>query len=54
MPAIGKILIISGVVLIIVGIGFMVSDKIPFIGRLPGDIMIKKSDLVSIFPSQLA
>ncbi|HNS79506.1 MAG: DUF2905 domain-containing protein [Syntrophorhabdus sp.] len=50
MPAIGKILIISGVVLIIVGIGFMVSDKIPFIGRLPGDIMIKKERFSFYFP----
>ncbi|MBS1233171.1 MAG: hypothetical protein H6R42_825, partial [Nitrospirae bacterium] len=40
MPAIGKMFIILGILLIIVGIAFMLGDKIPFIGKLPGDIMI--------------
>lgn len=42
MPAIGKMFIILGVILIIVGIAFVFGDKIPFLGKLPGDIMIKK------------
>jgi hypothetical protein len=50
MPAIGKMLIILGIVLIIVGIGFLFGDKIPFIGKLPGDILIKKERFSFYFP----
>jgi len=50
MPAIGKMFIILGILLIIVGIAFMLGDKIPFIGKLPGDIMIKKERFSFYFP----
>ena len=50
MPAIGKMLIILGIMLIIVGIGFVLGDKIPFLGKLPGDIMIKKERFSFYFP----
>jgi hypothetical protein len=35
----GRFLIIAGTVIIIVGLFFMLSDKIPF-GRLPGDFKV--------------
>jgi hypothetical protein len=50
MPGIGKMLIILGIILIIVGIGFLMGDKIPYIGKLPGDIMIKKERFSFYFP----
>ena len=50
MPALGKILIILGVVLVFVGLGFMFADKIPYIGRLPGDIYIKREKFSFYFP----
>ena len=50
MPAIGKMLIIAGIVLIIAGLAFMFADKIPFLGRLPGDIYIKKERFSFYFP----
>jgi hypothetical protein len=50
MPAVGKMLIILGVILIIAGIGFVLGDKIPLIGKLPGDIMIKKERFSFYFP----
>jgi hypothetical protein len=50
MPAIGKMLIILGIILIMVGIGFLFGDKIPFIGKLPGDILIKKERFSFYFP----
>ncbi len=50
MPAIGKMLVILGIILIIVGIGFLFGDKIPFIGKLPGDILIKKERFNFYFP----
>jgi hypothetical protein len=50
MPAIGKMLIIAGVVLIVTGLAFMFADKIPFLGRLPGDISIQKERFSFYFP----
>jgi hypothetical protein len=50
MPAIGKMLIILGIILIIAGIGFLFGDKILFIGKLPGDILIKKERFSFYFP----
>ncbi len=50
MPAIGKMLVILGIILIIVGIGFFFGDKIPFIGKLPGDILIKNERFSFYFP----
>jgi hypothetical protein len=46
----GKILIIGGIILIAAGFLFFFSDKIPFIGRLPGDIIIKKKNFTFYFP----
>jgi len=50
MPAMGKMLIFAGVVLIAMGLAFMFADKIPFLGRLPGDIYIKKERFSFYFP----
>jgi hypothetical protein len=50
VPALGKMLVILGVVLVVVGLGFMFADKIPYIGRLPGDIYIKREKFSFYFP----
>ena len=49
-PSIGKILIILGVVIILVGIVVLYANRIPYIGRLPGDIYIKRDNFVFYFP----
>lgn len=46
----GKTIIIFGAVLIIVGLVIMISPKIPFLGKLPGDILIKKDGFTFYFP----
>ena len=46
----GKILIIFGGILILLGIFFLFGDKIPFLGKLPGDIIIKKKNFTFYFP----
>jgi hypothetical protein len=50
MISFGKMLIILGVVLL--GVGFLVTlfDKIPFLGKLPGDIHVKKDNFHFYFP----
>ncbi len=50
MPAMGKLFIILGIVMIIIGLGFIFGDKIPYIGRLPGDISIKRENFSFYFP----
>jgi hypothetical protein len=50
MPAIGRALIIIGIFLIIIGLAFVFGDKIPFLGRLPGDIYVKKERFSFYFP----
>ncbi|MEN6331634.1 MAG: DUF2905 domain-containing protein [Smithella sp.] len=46
----GRILIILGIILIVVGLAFLFADKIPFFGKLPGDIYIKKERFSFYFP----
>jgi hypothetical protein len=50
MNDIGKILVISGVILLILGGIFLLAGKVPWIGRLPGDIMIKRGNFSFYFP----
>lgn len=47
---IGKLLIVLGVVVIAVGLLFMLSDKIPWLGRLPGDIVVRRKNFTFYFP----
>ncbi len=50
MQPFGKMLILLG--LVIVGIGLLLTffDRVPFLGRLPGDISIKRENLSFHFP----
>ena len=48
----GKTLVVIGVILVVVGVLFMVSEKLnfPFFGKLPGDIHIKGKNVQVYFP----
>ncbi len=46
----GKLLIVLGVILIGVGVIITYSEKIPFLGRLPGDISFNKGTFKFYFP----
>jgi len=50
MNEIGKVLIVIGIIIIIMGLLMIAADKFSFIGKLPGDIVIKKSNFVFYFP----
>jgi len=47
---IGKLLIYAGIFVIVLGVLFLFGDKIPLIGKLPGDIYIKKKNFTFYFP----
>jgi hypothetical protein len=46
----GKLLILLGVFIILIGILLVIGEKIPWIGRLPGDIIIRKKNFTFYFP----
>lgn len=50
MQFFGKSLVLFGVIMVAVGLVLMFSDKIPFLGKLPGDIHIKKENFEFFFP----
>ncbi len=50
MPHIGKLLIIVGVVFVILGLVMIFAGRIPFVGKLPGDIYIKRGNFSIYFP----
>ncbi len=50
MQLLGKSLVLFGVILALVGLLLMFSDKIPWLGKLPGDIHIKRENFEFWFP----
>ncbi len=48
--ALGKLLILLGVFIILMGLLLLLGEKILWIGRLPGDILIKKEKFTFYFP----
>ncbi len=47
---IGKAIVLFGLVLVVLGGLLLVAGKIPFIGRLPGDIIIERKNFTFYFP----
>ncbi len=50
LQPVGKILIISGIFVALLGLVLLFADKIPFLGRLPGDILVRKKNFTFYFP----
>lgn len=45
MQCAGKMLLIAGLLMAGVGVLLMFSDRIPFLGKLPGDIHLRRDNL---------
>ena len=50
LGALGKMLILLGVLIIVIGFLLLIGEKIPWIGKLPGDIIIRKKNFTLYFP----
>jgi hypothetical protein len=50
MPELGKILVIIGIVIVVVGIILWTGIGAGFLGKLPGDIRIERGNSVFYFP----
>jgi hypothetical protein len=50
MQEIGKSIIILGIFVVVLGILLTFFEKLPFLGKVPGDILIKKENFVFYAP----
>ncbi len=52
--SIGKIFILIGVIFLVLGLLFAFFKQIPYLGKLPGDILIQKKNFTFYFPGATA
>jgi len=50
MSEIGKLLIVFGVLIAVVGVVTVLAGRLPWIGRLPGDIYVRRGNFTFYFP----
>lgn len=50
MSGMGRQLIILGLIIVAIGLVFSLSPRLPWLGRLPGDISIKREHFSFYFP----
>ena len=50
MQELGRLLLLLGAVLVVVGLVFTLGGRIPFLGRLPGDIRIERGNATCLIP----
>jgi hypothetical protein len=46
----GRTLILIGAVMVVAGVVLVFAHRIPFLGRLPGDIVVQKRSFTLYFP----
>ncbi|MBN1213490.1 MAG: DUF2905 domain-containing protein [candidate division Zixibacteria bacterium] len=50
MPQLGKLLIVFGALIIVIGVILLLADRIPFLCKLPGDITFKSGRITVFVP----
>jgi len=50
MSELGRALIVLGVVIVVLGLVLVFFDRVPWIGRLPGDIHVQRGNWTFYFP----
>ena len=50
LGGLGRLLILAGLVLAAVGVVLVFAGRVPFLGRLPGDIVIQRDSWTLYFP----
>jgi hypothetical protein len=50
LPEFGKILLILGILFVVIGLLLMLGPKIPLLGKLPGDFMVRRGNFTLYFP----
>jgi hypothetical protein len=47
---IGRVLVVVGLLVAVVGAGLLLMPQLPWLGRLPGDIHVERDDFTFHFP----
>ncbi|MCX7797017.1 MAG: DUF2905 domain-containing protein [Melioribacter sp.] len=50
LQTLGKFLILGGLIMLVLGLLISFWDKIPLVGKMPGDILIKGKNFTFYFP----
>ena len=50
LPSLGRILLVVGAIIAGFGLVLLLSPKLPWLGRLPGDILIRRERFSFYFP----
>jgi len=50
LPEFGKILLILGILFVVIGLLLMLGPKIPLLGKLPGDFVVRRGNFTLYFP----
>ncbi len=50
MEPLGRMLVFLGILIVVLGVVLMLAPRVPFIGRLPGDIVLRKGSVSFYFP----
>ena len=50
MEEIGKLLIGLGIVIVVIGVILVIAGRVPWLGHLPGDIVIQTGNVSCLFP----
>jgi hypothetical protein len=50
MSDLGRLLIVVGVILVLAGAVFLLAPKIPWLGKLPGDLSFTRGNFSVYFP----
>jgi hypothetical protein len=50
MSEIGRVLIVLGVVIAVVGLVLVIFGRVPWVGRLPGDVHVQRGNWTFYFP----
>jgi len=46
----GRLLILLGVVAVVAGAALLLADRLPWLGRVPGDILVRRGRTTFYFP----
>jgi Protein of unknown function (DUF2905) len=50
MPEVGRVLLVLGAFLVVLGLVLTFAGRVPFLGRLPGDIVWRRGNTTLYFP----
>jgi ABC-type anion transport system duplicated permease subunit len=50
MEGLGRVLIVAGLVAVAIGVVLLLAPRVPWLGRLPGDLVFRRGPVTIYFP----